>query len=161
MKRKAIFLLAAALPIGFTAIPRTSMSQSPVTEKEEATKIQVLTEKKLEVESWRNVGFDTPQATLQTFMWAVREQKPDVIGKACLDSPDKTNNPEAQRQWLKHAKATATSFRALAIRNVDETTVDLKFEIPGWSVAILSQKMKKTKAGWKLDADSGVSEATW
>ncbi len=161
MKRKAIFFLAVALQIGFTAVPRTAMSQSPATEKEEASKIHVLPERILEAKSWRNIGFDTPQATLQTFLWAVREQKPDVISKACLDSPDKINNPEAQRQWLQHAKVNATSFRALAIRNVDETTVDLKFEVPGWSVAILSQKMKKTKAGWKFDADTGVSEATW
>jgi hypothetical protein len=94
-------------------------------------------------------------------MWAVREQKLDVINNACLDSPNKAHNPKAQRHWLEHAKVTATSFRALEIRTVDETTVDLKFEVPGWSVATLSQRMKKTKAGWKFDADSGVSEATW
>jgi hypothetical protein len=161
MKRNACFCLAAALLIGFAAIPMNAMSQSPMTEKEAASKIQVLPEKKLEAASWRYVGFDTPSATLQTFMWAVREQKLDVINKACLDSPIKTDNSKSQRQWLQTARVTATSFRALEIRTVDETTVDLKFEVPGWSVATLSQRMKKTKAGWKFDADSGVSEATW
>ena len=160
MKRKAIFCFAVALQIGFTAAPRTAMSQSPATEKEAASKIQVLPEKQLEAASWRNVGFDTPQATLQSFMWALREQKLDVI-KVCFDHPEKTDTPEDQLHRLKQAKATAKSFRALAIKNVDETTADLKFEVPGWSVATLTHRLKKTKAGWKFDADSEVSEAKW
>ena len=135
------------------------MSQSPGTEKEAASKIQVLPEKQLESSSWRNVGFDTPQATLQTFMWALREQKLDVI-KACFDYPDKIDTPEAQRYRLQQAK-TAKSFRALAIKNVDEITADLKFEVPGWSVATLSHRLTKTTEGWKFVADSGVSEANW
>lgn len=136
------------------------MSQSPGTEQAAASKIQVLPEKQLEAASWRNVGFDTPQATLQTFMWALREQKLDVI-TACFDDPDKIDHtPEAQRYRLQQTK-TAKSYRAVAIRNVDEITADLKFEVPGWSVATLSHRLKKTKDGWKFVADSEVSEATW
>lgn len=136
------------------------MSQSPGTEKEAASKIQVLPEKQLEAASWRNVGLSTPQATLQTFMWALREQKIDVI-KACFDYPDKVEDtPEAQRHRLQQTQA-AKSFRAVAIKNVDEITADLKFEVPGWSVATLSHRLKKTKEGWKFVADSEVSEAKW
>ena len=93
-------------------------------------------------------------------MWAVREQKLDV-NAACFDYPAKIGNAESQRQWLQHAKDTATRFRVFAIRKVDKTTIDLKFEVPGWSVATLAQRMTKTTAGWKFDADSGVAEATW
>jgi hypothetical protein len=135
------------------------MSQSPLTERETASRIQVFPEKQLESASWRNVGFDTPQATLQTFMWALREQRLDVI-KACFDYPDKIDTPEAQRHRLQQTKA-AKSLRALAIKNVDEITADLKFEVPGWSVATLSHRLKKTKEGWKFVADSEVSEAKW
>lgn len=160
VKPIAIFCLAVALQVGFTPALRTAMSQSLGTEKEAASKIQVLPEKQLESSLWRNVGFDTPQATLQTFMWALREQKLDVI-KACFDYPDKTDNTlEAQRYRLQQAK-TAKSFRALAIKNVDEITADLKFEVPGWSVATLSHRLTKTPEGWKFVADSGVSEANW
>ena len=160
MKRKAIICFAVALQVGFTPAPRTAMSQSPEIEKEAASKIQVLPEKQLESSSWRNVGFDTPQATLQTFMWALREQKLDVI-KACFDYPDKIDaTPESQRHRLQQTK-TAKNFRALAIKNVDEITADLKFEVPGWSVATLSHRLKKTKEGWKFVADSEVSEAKW
>lgn len=158
--RKAIFCLAVGLQVGFTPAPRTAMSQSPGTEREAASKIQVLPEKQLESSSWRNVGFDNPHATLQTFMWALREQKLDII-KACFDCSDKIDTtPEAQRYRLQQTK-TAKSFRALAIRNVDESTADLKFEVPGWSVATLSHRMKKTKDGWKFAFDSEVSEAKW
>jgi hypothetical protein len=136
------------------------MPQSPRAEKEAASKIQVLPEKKIEAASWRNVGLDTPQATLQTFMWATREQKIDVI-KACFDYPDKIDTtPEAQHHRSQQTKA-AKSFRALAIKNVDEMTAELKFEVPGWSVATLSHRLTKTKEGWKFVADSEVSEAKW
>ena len=114
MKRKAIFCLAVALQVGFTPSPRTAMSQSPLTERETASRIQVFPEKQLESASWRNVGFDTPQATLQTFMWALREQRLDVI-KACFDYPDKIDTPEAQRHRLQQTKA-AKSLRFLQLR---------------------------------------------
>jgi hypothetical protein len=68
-----------------------------MTEKKPASIVQVLPERKIEAASWRNVGFDSPQATLQTFMWAVREQKLDVFSKACLDYPDKAGNSESHR----------------------------------------------------------------
>ena len=135
------------------------MSQSPGTEKEVASKIRVLAEKQQEAASWRNVGLDTPQATLQTFMWAIREQRLDVI-KSCFDYPDKIDTPEARRHHLQQSK-TAKSFRALAVKNVDEVTAELKFEVPGWSVATLSHRLKKTKEGWKFVYDSEVSEAKW
>jgi len=160
VKRKAIICLAVALQIGFTVAPRTAMSQSPSTKKEVASKIQVLPEKQLEATSWRNVGFDTPQATAQTFMWALREQKLDDI-KACFNYPDKMDAPGTGDDGLHEAKVAAKSFRALAIKNIDETTVDLKFEVQGWGDAALTHRLKKTKAGWKLDTDSSTREATW
>ena len=129
-------------------IAQTPIVQQPV--------IRTLNEEPLKASDWKNVGFEKPQNTAQTFMWAIRERDWETINNS-LTVPEKEPNTDG----LEEARKIATGFRSLAIRQVDENTVDLKFVVSGWPTPPLSHRLKHTEAGWKFDVDSNTYEAKW
>ena len=111
----------------------------PVTQALESTRkvamkdgITVLDETPLEISRWKNAGFETPQALLQTFLWAVREGDWKVIA-SCSDSPAAIKPSEADLERLKGTAEAAKGYLALAIRAIVQDVVELKFQVTGWS----------------------------
>ena len=153
----------AASQDGPEASPRASEEPSKSRAENSAdrtAKITVLKEPLLEVVDWKNAGFNTPQATALTFMWALRERNTACI-RRCLDSPEKMAPAETAIVGLEDARAAAKGFQALAIRTVDENTVDLKFKIVGWQEKPLVHRLKKIEGVWKIDSSSSTRDASW
>lgn len=126
-----------------------------------STGIVKLSQKMSPKPQWKRAGFRTPQKTAETFMWALREHDSDCI-RSCFSDPDKMEPIEFQNEEdLKEAGGVASGLQFLAIRKVNERTVDLKFSVVGWGDAPLSHRLKKVGDAWKLDSSSSTVNADW
>lgn len=163
MRMPCLCSIALVIHLSFLVCGETAMSQSPTVLSEQSAQVQLLREQLLDAADWKNAGFETPQATAQTFLWAMRERNANVV-KECFDAPDKIDINSFEDD-PDETPTAAKSLRALAIRRVDERTVDLKFEVTGCQtpslVHTLVHRLKKTETGWKLEADSNTHEADW
>lgn len=122
--------------------------------------VTVLEEAPLEKSRWKNAGFETPQATLQTFLWAMREGDWKIIA-SCSDSPGTIKPSEADLERQKKGAEAATGYLAMAIRAIEHGAVELKFQVTGWSTSPLVHKMKRIGGEWKFDTSSSTIDAAW
>lgn len=148
----------SSITTGLLAVPKAGTCQTPTEDAPVA--VEALKDKRLVAADWKNAGFDTPQSTAQTFMWALRERDFDAL-KMCFSNPEKMGDPASDKAPLEEARVAVKGFQALAIRRINETTIDLKFKVQGWGDTALVHRLKKTKTGWKLDSDSSTRDANW
>lgn len=153
MKRGCVLITLAVV------VATASWAQSQDKPKVDDKKF-ILNESSVSKPDWKNVGFNTPQATVQTFMWAMREKNLKVI-RTCFDAPEKMETSETELQDLEKAGSAAEGFHALAIRRVDNGSVELKFEVSGWGNKPMVHKLRSIDGKWKLDTSSNTKIASW
>jgi len=124
------------------------------------TKSEKLFESMLPKPQWKRAGFSTPQKTAETFMWALRERDAVCI-RSCFNDPKKVEAIELQSKESKEVGDAASGLQSLAIRRIDERTVDLKFRVAGWGKKPFSHRFKKVSEAWKIDSSSNTLEANW
>jgi hypothetical protein len=159
MKTRLLFSVVAmsTMVAGFQ---ETAVSQTARGTKSQSADIQQLNEGKIAAADWKKVGFASPQDTAQTFMWAMRERDFDTI-KQCFHNPEKMDDPCSDKESIDRAGAAAKGHKVLALKRVDQATVELKFIVEGWGETPMVHRLKKTEAGWKLDGDSSTYDADW
>lgn len=145
----AITLLAAI----FAA---TTIADEPNTEQ----KIKVLKVDLLQKHDWNNVGFKTPQATAQTFLWATREGNTEMVRK-CFDRRGLPEFTDEDKKRMKEAAKVATGYQPLAIRKKDEKQLELKFKVEGWQDRPFVHPFKLIDDEWKIDPLSNTRTAEW
>jgi hypothetical protein len=122
--------------------------------------ITVLKEKLLQKKDWKNAGFKTPQATLQTFLWATREGSVETVLK-CFDTSEELHFTDDDKTRMKEAANVATGYQPLAIRSIAPNRPELKFKVTGWQDKPLVHRFKLVDGKWKIDSTSSTTTADW
>lgn len=130
------------------------------TEADVPAKITQLSEEPISTADLKREGFATPQTTARTFMWSLRERDADSL-RTCFTTPSKMEPVDFNDESLKEASERANGFQAMAIRTIDDSTVDLKFRVVGWGDKPFSHRLKRVGDAWKLDSDSNTTEPNW
>lgn len=140
-------LVAASFALAITLSVATAAQPDGGSKNEQ--KIVQLREPYLQKAVWKDAGFKTPQATAQTFMWATREGDWKRM-RSCLASPDDREPSAEDVENLKNAQEQARGFQALAIKEFEDGTVELKFKVTGWQEDPFVHSLKKVSGEWKL-----------
>lgn len=145
-------VVMAVVVAGFVA--PAGWTEDTIQEKQRVTVIQSDVIEKID---WKNCGFQTPQDTVQTWMWATREENVGLL-LTCFDSLEGLGPfTEEDRDRMKEVGAAATGFQPLEIREIDEDEVELKFRGTGFEDAVYLQKLKRVDGKWKLDSSSNTT----
>jgi hypothetical protein len=110
-------------------------------------------------ESWSNAGFATPEATLQTFLWAIREG--DVVSLAECVSPQarqymrRLNEPGNEEERDRTLEEFRRMIQGAGIRIADQkATADGRVTAGIQAVAggaILKLQLRRHGTEWKLE----------
>lgn len=143
--KTSLLILAAAITSWIVVSAQTDAR--PTDEQ----KVIQLEEPYLEKTAWKDAGFKTPQATGQTFMWAMREGDWKKI-RSCFASPDDVDDEPSEEdiEKMEKARERAKGFQALAFKGLNDGTVELKFRVSGWQEEPLVHRLKKVDGEWKL-----------
>ncbi len=110
---------------------------------------------------WVYRGFDTPVATLETILWAGRENRVDVF----LDSFVPAIQQEFDAAMAESGEvpvldaedgpiAQATGLRVLAVVEKGANEVELRYSVGGWREGRpFRQALRRTDSGWKFSGD--------
>lgn len=129
-------------------------------EPEADAEITSLKSKLILKQDWKNAGFETPQATGETFMWATREGNFEILQK-CFNDSEAVAFSDEDRTRMQHAAEAATGYQPLAIRKFDDNRVQLKFKVPGWQEAPFMHVFVRVDNEWKADTSSSTRTADW
>lgn len=112
-------------------------------------------------QNWASEGQASPQKTLETFLWALREQDAESIRDCCIE-PDKAVGDSPSGRFTKLSRVI-DAYQPLAIRIHDSQTVDLKFclAIQEKGKILLSHRLLLVDDKWRLDLSSSTQEANW
>ncbi len=122
--------------------------------------IKVLTLDPVKKENWKNVGFKTPQATVQTFLWATRDGDVDIFLK-CFAPDTLPAFTDKDRDRMTQAANAAKAYQPLAIRNKTDKELSLKFKVDGWQEKPFEHQFKLIDGEWKIDGKSSTKTAEW
>ncbi len=110
---------------------------------------------------WVYRGFDTPAATLETILWAGRENRVDVF----LDSFVPAIQQEFDEAMAESGEvpaldaedgpiAQATGLRVLGVIEKGADEVELRYSVGGWrDNRPFRQTLRRTDSGWKFSGD--------
>jgi len=138
----------------------TLTSQTNADEPSIEQEIKILKLDVVKKEDWKNVGFKTPQATAQTFLWATREGNVDVLLK-CFAPETSPKFTDEDQDRMKEAANAATAFQPLATRTKNDKQLALKFKVEGWQEKPFEHLFKLVDGEWKLDGKSSTRTADW
>lgn len=112
-------------------------------------------------EEWSYRGFDTPVATLETILWAGRENRVDVF----LDSFVPAIQQEFDEAMAESGEvpaldaedgpiAQATGLRVLKVIEKGTDEVEVRYAVGGWRDGRpFRQALRRTENGWKFSGD--------
>ena len=109
-------------------------------------------------EAWQDSGYDTPEATIATYLWAGREANLEKM-QECMSERDalafaKLTNGESKKgvlEGLRVAWGNARGYRILSKRQVSPDHVELEFAIDGWNGSPERMTLTKVDTAWKID----------
>lgn len=130
------------------------------TEPEADAAITVLKSKLILNKDWKNAGFETPQATCETFLWATREGNVEMVLK-CFSDLERADFTDEDKKRMQPAAAAATGYQPLAIRRIDDNRVQLKFKVPGWQDEPFMHEFVRVDNEWKIDTACSTRSANW
>lgn len=126
-----------------------------------AEAVERLNEPMIPKRKWKMAGQATPQKTLETFMWAIRDQNEERF-RACLSVPDEVELPTIED--FEKLSDAVYAIQSLALRNVGKPgNVDLKFRwaILGEGKTVLTHRFKLVDKAWKIDMSANTYDADW
>ena len=108
---------------------------------------------------WQFVGFSTPEETLETMMWGMREGNFDVAMQSRLDGHQEASEltpeeRESSRQSFLAAGAAASEYRLIWKNEVLPEVVYLKVLVQGWGERPQVMGFQNTGSSWKIFGES-------
>jgi hypothetical protein len=146
--------------VALALLAATLASQTNADEPSIENEIKILKFDVLKKEDWKNVGFKTPQATAQTFLWATREGNVDVLLK-CFAPDTLPKFTDEDKDRMKAAANAATAFQPLATRAKNDKQLALKFRVEGWQEKPFEHQFQLVDGEWRLDGKSSTRTADW
>jgi hypothetical protein len=109
-------------------------------------------------EAWQDSGFDTPEATIATYLWAGREANLEKM-QECMSERDalafaKLTKGESKKgvlEGLRAAWGNARGYRIVSKRQRSPDHVELEFGIEGWKGPPERMTLKRVGTAWKID----------
>ena len=109
-------------------------------------------------EAWQDSGFDTPDATIATYLWAGREANLEKM-QECMSERDalafadliKGESKKGVLEGLRAAWGNARGYRILSRRQLSPDHVELEFAIDGWNGSPERITLRKVGTAWKID----------
>jgi hypothetical protein len=109
-------------------------------------------------EAWQDSGFDTPEATIATYLWAGREANLEKM-QECMSERDalafaKLTEGESKKgvlEGLRAAWGNARGYRIVSRRHLSPDHVEVEFAIDGWEGGPERMTLRRVGAAWKID----------
>lgn len=126
---------------------------------EQPTEIKILSEPVYAKRTWTHRGFATPQQTLATYVWAIRELDLECV-RECIEAP---NDADVTLTFIKSANKVGYGYQPLAKRIVDGNTVDLKVRLAvvGQGKTIVTFRFCRVGEVWKINNSSESLGSDW
>lgn len=159
-----VALVLCYCSVGFVQAQNASRDGKQLFEREIALarkgEIKKLAEPAIAQKDWSRAGLKSPQKTLETFMWAIREQDEDAF-KECLATTGESELPTSKdfRKLGDVVEIQSTALRSTG----NPKLIELKFcwKTKDNATHTLAHRFKFVGTEWKLDLSANTYEANW
>jgi hypothetical protein len=113
----------------------------------------------IEIQNLTYQGLNTPEAAVQTCLWAERERNADALYNCYVpERQAEIRSRYGNMQWQGQSAPSGITIEIVARRDVDANTVQIGVQLNSNNGSISEKKMlftlKLRNGEWKLDADS-------